>query len=90
MIKITNKDLYSNKYDEATLIANINNLNKKSLLNTQILTEEFCANYIFCMDDIDDGDEDSYLFDFAHIMNTQPHLDENKLIPLLKKKLVKT
>lgn len=55
------------------------------MLNTQILTEEFCANYIFCIDDINDGDEDSYWFDLTHIMNTQPHLDENKLITIIKK-----
>ena len=32
------------------------------------------------MDNINDGDEDSYLFDVHHIMYYQPHLDYNKLI----------
>ena len=81
---ITNNDLLNNKYDEAVLAENMNHLNKKRILNTQKLSEEFCAKYIFCMSDIDDGDEDSYWFDFVHIMNTQPHLDENLLIKYIK------
>jgi hypothetical protein len=32
------------------------------------------------MDNINDGDEDSYLFDVQHIMYCQPHLNYNKLI----------
>lgn len=72
--------LLHNTYDEDTIIKNMNHLNKKTVLNTQKLSEEFCAKYIFCIDDIDDGGEDSYLFDLNHIMNRQPHLDEEKLI----------
>jgi hypothetical protein len=81
---ISNNDLLNKQFDEAILIFNFNHLHKKRLLNTQKLSEEFCAKYIFCIDDINDGDEDSYLYDFEHIMNTQPHLDENKLIQLIR------
>lgn len=76
---IRNYDLLKHKYDESVLMSNIEHLNKNMILNTQVLSEEFCAKYIFCIDDIDDGDEDSYLFDLAHILNTQPHLDKQKL-----------
>jgi hypothetical protein len=81
---ITNNDLLHNKYDESRLAENMDHLNKKRILNTQKLSEEFCAKYIFCMGDNDEGDEDSYWFDFTHIMNTQPHLDENLLIKYIK------
>jgi hypothetical protein len=80
---ITNADLLNNKYDETELVKNLGHLNKKRILNTQILSEEFCAKHIFCMGD-DDGDEDSYWFDFTHIMNTQPHLNEELLIKYIR------
>jgi len=80
---ITNADLLNNKYDETELAKNLGHLNKKRILNTQILSEEFCAKHIFCMGD-DDGDEDSYWFDFTHIMNTQPHLNEELLINYIR------
>lgn len=77
---IRNEDLLHNKFDESLLLQNMKHLNKKRLLNTQKLSEEFCAKHIFCISDINDGDEDSYLFDFTHIMNKQPHLDETLFI----------
>lgn len=80
---IYNSDLIKNKYSEDILIQNINSLNKKIILNTQILSAEFCANYIFCIDDIDDGDEESYLFDINHILRKQPHIDKNYLKSLI-------
>jgi len=57
-------------------------------LNTQILSAEFCANYIFCIDDIDDGDEESYLFDINHILRKQKHLNKNHLENLIKGKTI--
>ena len=78
-------DLLNGKYDEDTIIQNMNHLNKKIIIHTQTLSEEFCAKYMFCIDDIDDGDEDSYLFDYNYIMRKQPHLDEEKFNALLDK-----
>ena len=81
--RLSNIDLYYNKFDEATLLENLDNLSLKTILHTQILSEEFCAKHIFCVSNINDGDEDSYLFDINHIMNKQPHLNENKLEKLI-------
>jgi len=81
---IFNSDLIKNKYSEDVLIKNIDYLNKKILLSTQILSAEFCAKYIFCIDDINDGDEDSYLFDINHILRKQPHINKEHFEMLLK------
>ena len=83
--RLSNIDLYYNKFDEATLLENLDNLSLKTILHTHILSEEFCAKYIFCVSNINDGDEDSYLFDITHIINKQPHLNENKLEKLINK-----
>ena len=80
---IFNSDLIKNKYSEDILIKNIDYLNKKILLSTQILSAEFCVKYIFHIDDINDGDEDSYLFDINHILRKQPHIDKKHLKMLI-------
>lgn len=80
MTSIYDSDLLNKKYDTQTLIKNIKNLNKKIILNTQKLTPEFCIQYIFEIDNIDDGDEDSYLFDFEHILQCQTHIKEEDLM----------
>lgn len=81
--KIYNYNLLTKQYPESILVENLPHLNKNTILNTQILSEEFCAKYIFSIDNIDDGDEDSYLFDINHILNSQPHLDKEKLCDLI-------
>jgi hypothetical protein len=85
---IFNSDLIKNKYNEEVLIKNIDYLNKKILLSTQILSAEFCAKYIFCIDDIDDGDEESYLFDINHILRKQPHINKEHLEILLNSHII--
>ena len=57
LLKIENK----NKYSISDLRANVDHLNKKFLLHTQRLDEEFCIEYILDIR-MDSGDEDSYLF----------------------------
>jgi len=86
MKKINNMDLLANKYSEDILIQNVDNLSKKTILYTQILSAEFCAKYIFCIDDINDGDEESYLFGTSHILRRQPHIDKKYFILLIKDK----
>lgn len=71
--KITNTDLYNNKYSIDILEKNIFHLEKKVLLLTQTLTAEFCVKHIFDMD-IESGSEDSYLFDKNYILERQPHI----------------
>ncbi len=86
MVYIDNFDLMQNRnaYSVSDLESNIDHLSKKILLNTQKLTEEFCIKHIYCVSDIDDGDEESYLFCLNHIMNRQPHLDEQKLLKIIE------
>lgn len=74
--KITNCDLFRYKYSEAELIENINNLDIKYILDTQTLSAKFCVEYILNMDNINDGSEESYLFDKTHILKKQKHLRE--------------
>ena len=81
---IYNSDLLKYKYDIETIIQNIEHLDKKIILNTQILTPEFCIQYIF-ENDIDKGDEDSYLFDIDYILLCQKHLTKIQLINTYQK-----
>lgn len=83
-MKISNNDLHKQKYTEDILLENIDNLNPKTILNTQILTPKFCIEHILCMENIDDGSEDSYLFDITHILNKQPHIKREDLLYLYK------
>uniref|UniRef100_A0A6C0HP38 Uncharacterized protein n=1 Tax=viral metagenome TaxID=1070528 RepID=A0A6C0HP38_9ZZZZ len=71
LLKIENK----NKYSIRDLRANVDHLNKKFLLHTQRLDEEFCIEYILDIR-MDSGDEDSYLFCENYILECQSHLDE--------------
>jgi len=73
---------HPNKYSIEILEQNINNLNKKILLATQKLTVEFCIKYILDMD-IDNGSEDSYIFDIDYILDFQTHLTKQEFKVLL-------
>jgi hypothetical protein len=89
--KISNLDLMNNKntYNEEILLVNLNHLSIKTILHTQKLSAKFCAEHVYCVDNINDGDEDSYLFDVQHIMYCQPHLDYNKLIKYIMQEKTK-
>lgn len=79
---ISNLDLINNKnrYNEQILLENLDHLSIKTILQTQKLSAKFCADHVYCMDNINDGDEDSYLFDINHIMYYQQHLNYNTLV----------
>ncbi len=79
-MKITNSDLHKMQFTEDILVKNIDNLNAKTIVNTQKLSPAFCIEHIVCMENIDSGDEDSYLFDIPYILSKQPHLKEEKLL----------
>jgi len=78
MFRINDQDLRKNKYDIDTLIHNINHLYIKTIVNTQILTAEFCVKYILdekymtCL-------EDTYLIDFNYVLQKQPHITKEEL-----------
>lgn len=71
-----------NKFPINILEQNIHNLNKKILLATQKLTVEFCIKYILDLD-IDNGSEDSYIYDVDYILNFQKHLTRQEFKELL-------
>jgi hypothetical protein len=85
---LNNYDLIKNKYKYSLeeLTKNIHNLNKKILLNTQYLSEEFCIEYILDMR-INSGDEDNYLLCEDYILECQIHLDEKRFLELRNLKL---
>ena len=78
------RDLYKKKYTMDVLEYNINNLQIKIILHTQILTADFCAQYILdeaqatCMEDL-------YLIDFWYVLRHQPHITEKELDMALDK-----
>lgn len=80
---LTDRDLLQNKnkYSIDELKASVTHLNKKFLLHTQKLTEEFCVEYILDVR-MDSGDEDSYLLCENYILEWQPHLDETLFLKL--------
>ena len=75
--KINEEDLYNNQYSIEILEKNINNLNKKRVINTQKLTADFCVKYLLD-NNINSGNEDSYIFDEAYILNSQEHITEKE------------
>ena len=76
--KINEEDLYNKQYPIEILEKNINNLNKKRVINTQKLTADFCVKYLLD-NNINSGSEDSYIFDEAYILNSQEHITEKEL-----------
>ena len=84
-MKVTNTDLLKNRYKYSIdmLEKNIKYLDEKILLATQILTPEFCVKYILDLD-IDNGGEESYIFDICYILEFQKHITEDELAKLIK------
>jgi hypothetical protein len=80
---VYNSDLFEYDICEELLEKNLSHLNKRTVLTTQKLSAEFCAKYMFCIDDIHEGSEDSYLYGFNDILHYQPHLDKTKFASLL-------
>ena len=79
MSKITNQDLYKNKYQLDILAENIMNLSGKALLNTQTLTAEFCAKYIL-NDNYYEGIEEDYLYSGDFVLEKQKHISKEELL----------
>ena len=76
---LTDNDLVNNKnmYSIAELIASVDNLSVKYLLNYQILDAEFCAKYIlndYCATCV----EDTYICS-GDVLRKQPHITELEL-----------
>ena len=81
-MKITNTDLLNNKYSIDIIIKNIDHLDEKILLSTQILTPEVCIKHILNLD-ITSGGEESYTLDINYILKKQPHITEKELMKFI-------
>jgi len=81
MYSISDFTLLKKKYDIEVLERNVGNLDKKILLATQVLTADFCIKYIWDPE-TDSGSEDSYIYDFAYILDFQPHLTQDELLKI--------
>jgi len=71
--EIDNSDLRINKYNIETLERNVDNLNMKTCVNTQVLTAEFCVKYVL-NEDYMSCIEDTYCIDTGYVLKRQPHL----------------
>jgi len=71
--KITDRDLLDNKYDIQTLEYNFGELNSRLILNTQVLTADFCAEFIL-NDEYASSVEDTYYFTIANVLSKQKHI----------------
>ena len=77
-IKITNEDLYKNKYDYETLKTNIYAVSLIDILKTQKLNADFCIKYIL-NEDFQFSDEDK-LITMSIVKKYQPHIKEIEFI----------
>ena len=79
---VSNRNLRLYQYDLKTLEENIATLCVKTIVNTQILTAEFCAKYI-----LDEAQmtcvEDTYLITLGYVLYKQPHLKEEDILAAL-------
>ena len=79
MTPITNSTLRQHKYVIEELEKYIDNLNMKTLVNTQTLTIDFCVKYILnesyaqCNEEVD-------LLTPYYVLHNQPHLDKAELL----------
>ena len=79
MTPITNSTLRQHKYLIEDLEKYIEDLNMKTLVNTQKLTIDFCVKYILneeyaqCNEEVD-------LLTIDYVLYNQPHLDKAELL----------
>ena len=78
MSEISDFRLLKHKYDLFTLERNVNKLDKKILLATQVLSAEFCIKHIWDPD-TESGSEDSYIYDIDYILSFQKQLTREQL-----------
>jgi hypothetical protein len=76
--ELNDQDLLKNKYSIELIEKNINNLSISRILNTQILTPEFCVKYIL-NEDYASCVEETYICDLD-VLIRQPHIKQTDLI----------
>jgi hypothetical protein len=76
--------LYQQKYDIETLEKNVEHIDMKTCVNTQILTAEFCVKYIL-NEDYMSCIEDTYCIDLGYVLRRQSHLTKADIMLEYKK-----
>lgn len=74
---LNDQDLLKKKYSIQLLEENIHNLSISRILNTQILTPEFCVKYIL-NEDYASCVEETYICDLD-VLRRQPHIKQSDL-----------
>jgi hypothetical protein len=77
-IRLNDQDLLKKKYSIELLEQNINNLSISRILNTQILTPEFCVKYILD-EEYASCVEETYICDLD-VLKRQPHIKSSDLL----------
>lgn len=77
-IELNDQDLLKKKYSIELLEQNIDNLSISRILNTQILTPEFCVKYIL-NEDYASCVEETYICDID-VLHRQPHIKQSDLM----------
>lgn len=77
-VELNDQDLLKKKYSIELLEQNIDNLSISRILNTQILTPEFCVKYIL-NEDYASCVEETYICDLD-VLHRQPHIKQSDLM----------
>jgi hypothetical protein len=72
-------NLHQQKYDIETLEQNVDYIDMKTCVNTQILTAEFCVKYVL-NEDYMSCIEDTYCLDYGYVLRRQPHLTKSDIM----------
>lgn len=75
--EINDYDIRNRKYSLEVLERNIHNLSLKLLLRTQVLTADFCVEYI--LSEKYSSVEETYICD-GDVLRLQPHISEEELM----------
>ena len=73
---ISNYDIIKNKYSIEILEKNINDLSLWKILQTQIVTADFCVKYFYCVKSLQCDERPIYLHD---ILAWQEHLTKDDI-----------
>jgi hypothetical protein len=73
---ISNYDIIKNKYSIEILENNINDLSLWKILQTQIVTADFCVKYFYCVKSVHHDESPIYLHD---ILAWQEHLSRDDI-----------
>jgi len=77
-------NLRKQQYDIETLTANVDDLNMKECVNSQVLTAEFCVKYVL-NEEYMSCIEDTYCLTYGYVLQRQPHLTKEEIFEEYKK-----